>query len=74
MTYSEPELLLAREHSLKDKLGSNSALANQLQGKGRAKPNCWILAGDSMKVREFLAKDGKNIAFRLGLKVYRSSR
>jgi hypothetical protein len=66
MTYSEPEALLARQHSLKDKLGASSALANELQGKGQAKLNLLILIGDTMSVREFLAKDGKNFAFRLG--------
>jgi len=66
MTYSEPEALLARQHSLKAKLGASSALANKLQGKGRAKLNLLILVGDTTNVREFLAKDGKNVAFRLG--------
>ena len=66
MTYSEPGALLARRYSLKNKLGTSSALAYELQGKGRAKLNLLILVGDTMNVREFLAKDGKNIAFRLG--------
>lgn len=66
MTYSEPEALLARQHLLKDKSGASTALANKLQGKGRAKRNLLILVGDTMKLREFLAKDGKNVAFRLG--------
>ena len=65
MTYSEPEALLARQHSLKDKLGASSALSNKLHRKGRAKLNLLILVGDTMNVREFLAKHGKNVAFRL---------
>ena len=44
----------------------SSALANKLQRKGRAKLNLLILAGSTMNYREFLAKDGKNVAFRLG--------
>ena len=36
MTYSEPEALLARQHSLKDKLGVHSALANY---SAKAGPN-----------------------------------
>ncbi len=66
MTYSEPEALLARQHSLKDKLGASSAFANKLERKGQAKLKALILLGETMNVREFLAKDGKNVAFRLG--------
>ena len=66
ITYFEREALLAHQHSLKDKLGASSALANKLHRKGRAKLNLLILVGDTMNVREFLAKDGKNVAFRLG--------
>ena len=46
MTYSEPQLLLALQHSLKDMLGaSSSTLPNKLQGKGQARLNLLNLVG-----------------------------
>ena len=61
MTYSEPEALVAGQHSLKNKLGASTALANTLQRKSRAKLDLLILVGDTMNVREFLAKMARTL-------------
>ncbi len=74
MTYSSRKLFLANQHSLKDTLRASSALTNKLQGKGRSTVNLLILVGDRMNVREFLAKDGKNMPLGLAERLYRSSR